>query len=85
MSNGVQIAQAVMALNAQAENFGKEGGVLLSPLSPNQDEYHRPASAQEMADFIDTMNSGGITKLFIHGVNPVFELPNRWGLRRRQT
>jgi anaerobic selenocysteine-containing dehydrogenase len=79
MSNGVQIAQAVMALNAQAENFGKEGGVLLSPLSPNQDEYHRPASAQEMADFIDTMNRGGITKLFIHGVNPVFELPKSLG------
>jgi anaerobic selenocysteine-containing dehydrogenase len=79
MSNGVQIAQAVMALNAQADNFGKEGGVLLSPLSPNQDEYHRPASAQEMADFIDTMNSGGITKLFIHGVNPVFELPKSLG------
>jgi anaerobic selenocysteine-containing dehydrogenase len=79
MSNGVQLAQAVMALNAQADNFGKEGGVLLSPLSPNQDEYHRPASAQEMADFIDTMRSGGITKLFIHGVNPVFELPKSMG------
>jgi anaerobic selenocysteine-containing dehydrogenase len=74
-SNGLQIAQAVMGLNAQADNFGKEGGVLLSPLSPNQDEYHRPASAQEISDFIDAMNSGEITKLFIHGVNPVFELP----------
>jgi anaerobic selenocysteine-containing dehydrogenase len=79
MSNGVQTAQAVMALNAMSENIGKAGGVLLSPLSPNQDAYHRPASAQEMADFISTMNSGGITKLFIHGINPIFELPESLG------
>jgi anaerobic selenocysteine-containing dehydrogenase len=32
-----------------------------------------------MADFIDAMNGGGITKLFIHGVNPVFELPKSLG------
>ena len=79
MSNGVQTAQAVMALNALSENIGKAGGVLLSPLSPNQDAYHRSASAQEMADFINMMNGGGITKLFIHGVNPVFELPRSLG------
>lgn len=79
MGNGLQSAQAVMALNAQADNFGKAGGVLLSPLSPNQDAYHRPANAQELADFIDTMKSGGITKLFIHGANPVFELPPSLG------
>jgi anaerobic selenocysteine-containing dehydrogenase len=75
MSNGLQAAQAVMALNALSDNFGKAGGVLLSPLSPNQDAYHRPASAQEMADLISQMNNGEITKLLIHGVNPVFELP----------
>lgn len=79
MSNGLQTAQAVMALNAMSENIGKAGGLLLSPLSPNQDAYHRPASAQEMADFIQSMNSGGIKKLFIHGVNPVFELPKSLG------
>ncbi len=79
MSNGLQTAQAVMALNAMSENIGRAGGVLLSPLSPNQDAYHRAASAREMADFIDTMNGGGITRLFIHGINPVFELPKSLG------
>jgi anaerobic selenocysteine-containing dehydrogenase len=79
LSNGLQNAQAVMALNAQADRFGKEGGVFLSPLSPNQEAYHRPASTQELSDFINTMNSGEITKLFIHGVNPVFELPKSMG------
>lgn len=75
LSNGLQSARVVMALNAQSNNFGQDGGIFLSPLSPNQDTYHRAASAQEMADFIETLNSGGITRLFIHGVNPVFELP----------
>jgi len=74
-SNGLGSAEAVLALNALVNNFGKEGGVSLGPLSPTADEYHRPASIQEMADFIDKMNAGEIQTLFIHGVNPVFELP----------
>jgi anaerobic selenocysteine-containing dehydrogenase len=53
--------------------------MFFSPLSPNQDEYHRPASTQEMVDFIERMNSGEIKTLFIHGVNPVFELPKSLG------
>ena len=78
-SNGLAVAKAVLALNGLADNFGKAGGVFLSPLSPNQDEYHRPASAQEMSDFIGRMNSGEIKTLFVHGVNPVFELPKALG------
>ncbi|HUG34015.1 MAG TPA: molybdopterin-dependent oxidoreductase, partial [Anaerolineales bacterium] len=78
-SNGLQTAEAVLALNAWADNFGKPGGVFISPLSPNQDAYHHPASAQEMADFIARMNNGGVKVLFVHGVNPVFELPKAMG------
>ena len=78
-SNGLSTAEAVLALNAQADNFGKVGGVSISPLSPNQDEYHRPANAQEMSDFVAKMKSGSIKTLFIHGVNPVFELPSHFG------
>ncbi|HSG44505.1 MAG TPA: molybdopterin-dependent oxidoreductase [Anaerolineales bacterium] len=78
-SNGLSTAEAVLALNAQADNLGKAGGVSLSPLSPNQDEYHRPASAKEMEDFIAKMKSGSIKALFVHGVNPVFELPSHFG------
>ena len=79
LSNGLQIAEAILTLNALTDNIGKLGGVFISPLAPNQDVYHRPASAQEMADFINRMNNGEITKLFIHGVNPVFELPKSLG------
>ncbi len=79
LSNGLQTAQAVLAFNALADNFGKAGGVFLSPFSPNEDAYHRPASAQEMADFVGAMKSGGIKTLFVHGVNPVFEFPKSLG------
>lgn len=79
MSNGLATAQTVLSLNALTGNFGKPGGVFFSPLAPNQDEYHRPAGVQEMVDFIDRMKSGEIKTLFIHGVNPIFELPASLG------
>jgi anaerobic selenocysteine-containing dehydrogenase len=78
-SNGLSTAEAVLALNGLFDNFDKDGGVSLSPLSPNQDEYHRPANAQEMADLVAKMRSGEIKVLFVHGVNPVFELPKSLG------
>ena len=78
-SNGLQTAQAVLAFNAEVGNFGRSGGVFLSPLAPNADEYHRPASPQEMTDLINKMKNGGIKVLFVHGVNPVFELPASLG------
>ncbi len=79
LNNGLQTAQAVLILNALVDNFGKPGGVSLSPLAPNEDEYHRPASAQEMSEFVGRMKSGGIKVLFVHGVNPIFELPTSLG------
>jgi anaerobic selenocysteine-containing dehydrogenase len=78
-SNGLSTAEAVLALNALTNNFSKPGGVSISPLSPNQDEYYRLASAQEMSDFIAKMKAGSIKVLFVHGVNPVFELPKALG------
>ena len=78
-TNGLFNAEAVLSLNALFDNFGKTGGVSLSPLAPGQDAYHRPASPQEMTDLISKMKSGSIKALFIHGVNPVFELPKSLG------
>jgi len=74
-SNGLTVAEAVLALNALAGNFGKPGGVFFSALAPNQTAYQQPASAQEMADFVQKMMDGKIKVLFVHGVNPSFELP----------
>ena len=78
-SNGLQNAKAVIALDALVGNIGQPGGVFLSPLAPGQEAYHRPASAQEMSEFIKKLNSGSVKVLFIHGVNPAFELPKSLG------
>ncbi len=80
-SNGLEIAEAVLALNGLSDNFGKAGGVYLSALAPMQTEYSRPASAQEMQEFIAKMKSGAFKVLFVHGVNPVFELPAALGFK----
>ena len=78
-SNGLQTAEAVLALNTFIGNLGKPGGLFLSPLAPLADAYHRPASMQEMTDLVSKIKSGGIKVLFVHGVNPVFELPKSLG------
>ena len=79
-SNGLKTAEAVLTLNALVKNIGKDGGLFLSPLAPLADEYHRPASMKEMIDFVAQLQSGSIKVLFVHGVNPLFELPMSLGL-----
>ena len=78
-TNGLGTAEAVLSLNVMVGNLGVAGGVFFTPLSPTTDAYHRPASLQEMADFIKKMNAGQVKVLFVHGVNPVFELPRAMG------
>jgi anaerobic selenocysteine-containing dehydrogenase len=78
-SNGLAVAEAILALNALADNFGKPGGVYLSALAPDQTDYHRPASAKEMQGLVQKMSDGKIKVLFVHGVNPLFELPTSLG------
>jgi anaerobic selenocysteine-containing dehydrogenase len=77
--NGLDTAEAVLALNTLLGNLGQPGGVYLSALSPLEDEYHRPASPREMAALVEKMKSGQVKVLFVHGVNPVFELPKALG------
>lgn len=74
-NNGLETARAVLTLNALVGNLGKPGGVFFTPASPMGDEYQRGANAKEMMELVDRMKSGKIKTLFIHGVNPVFELP----------
>lgn len=74
-TNGLESAKAILALNALADNLGKPGGVYFTPASPLGEEYQRPATAKEIGDLVARMKSGAIKALFIHGVNPVFEIP----------
>ncbi len=80
LSNGLATAKAVLALNAMTGNFGKPGGVFVSPMPIALDGDHKkPASVKEMADFVSMLGSGKIKALFVHGVNPLFELPASLG------
>ncbi len=78
-NNGLESAKSVLALNAFLGNLGKPGGLYLTPLAPTQDAYHRPASLQEMGDFVAKLQSGAVKVLFVHGANPAFELPQGMG------
>lgn len=78
-ANGLENAKAALALNALAGNFGQPGGVFLSPVPPLADASHRPASVQEIAALVEKMKAGQVKVLFVHGVNPVFELPKSLG------
>jgi anaerobic selenocysteine-containing dehydrogenase len=64
---------AALELNRLVGNLGQPGGVFLqeaeSSLSP----------AADIRDLIARMSNGEIKSLFIHGVNPLFDLPAGWG------
>lgn len=75
-SNGLENAEAILTLNGLLD-----APITFSPLSPFGDAYHQPASLQEMAAFVDRMRRGDVRVLFIHGTNPVFELPAALGFK----
>jgi anaerobic selenocysteine-containing dehydrogenase len=75
-SNGLQAAEAVLTLNALA---GESSGVFFNPSVPVKTGDDRAATAAEMGTLIKMMNDGLIKTLFIHGVNPIFELPQSLG------
>jgi anaerobic selenocysteine-containing dehydrogenase len=75
-SNGLEATQAVMALNTLVGNLGVPGGMYLIPPSPVHSQTPiSPASIVEVNRLIDRMRRGEVQVLFIHGINPAFELP----------
>ncbi len=78
--NGVEAAQAVFALNAVVGNMGQAGGVYLSPTEAvHQDIPWLPNSMRDVFSLVERMRKGEVKALFIHGTNPVFELPASLG------
>ncbi|NPA31531.1 MAG: molybdopterin-dependent oxidoreductase [Chloroflexi bacterium] len=73
-TNGLETAQAILALNAWAGNFGLPGGVQVLPAAPIYEDRNA-ASLQDMADLVRRMKAGQVKALLVHGTNPVFELP----------
>ena len=80
LSNGLEAAQAILALNAMVNNLGQPGGVFLSPATPvKADNTQAPSTMVEVNDLVTRMRQGELKALFIHAVNPEFELPATLG------
>ena len=75
-SNGLEAARAVLALNLLAGNTGQPGGVFTSPANPLTPEAgESPNSLLALTELIGRMGAGRVKALFVHGINPLFELP----------
>ncbi|PKO04702.1 MAG: hypothetical protein CVU41_15995 [Chloroflexi bacterium HGW-Chloroflexi-3] len=73
--NGLDAGKAIMALNVLVENTSQPGGIF-----PTFGENHTSDFAAVNA-LIAKMNTGELDTLFIHGTNPVFELPASAGFQ----
>lgn len=71
--DGLAVARSILALNLGANNVGQPGGVFLTPAESGA------SSLREVQDLIERMRSGQVKTLFVHGANPVFELPPALG------
>ncbi len=74
-ANGLAATQAILALNGMVENLGKKGGLFLTPASPAASNF------TEIQALVNKMNLGEVKTLFVHGVNPVFDLPPSLGFQ----
>lgn len=77
MSNSTETLDAVMALNVIMRRLGREGGVFL-PQEFSEDVFSTPpmpSTFQDLRRLIAKMSAGEVEVLFIHGTNPVYELP----------
>ncbi len=75
-TNGRAVAESVLALNALAGNLGQPGGVSLTPAAGvGETAYRAPSTIRDMLALVTRMNNGEVKALFVHGVNPLFELP----------
>ncbi len=78
-ANGLEIAQAVLGLNALLARLGKPSLVYFTP-APGGQEPLPVASYREIQDLVQRMRKGQVQALFIHGVNPVYEFPKSLGV-----
>lgn len=77
--NGVENAKAILSINQFVQNAGKPGTVSFSPARTISEEDSDLYAVEEIHSLIEKMNSGDIKALFVHGVNPAFEIPKSFG------
>ncbi len=79
-SNGQAAAEAILALNLLAGNQGKEGGISFAAEVPVPVFASAGSgSLAEVSRLIDQMKNGTLKVLFIHGANPLYDLPQAIG------
>lgn len=77
LTNGPEAMDAIMALNVIMRRLGREGGIFL-PQDVPANAFAAPvapSSFNDLQNLIERMRSGRVELLFIHGANPVYELP----------
>lgn len=76
-SNGFESHLAVHALNHIMRRLGLPGGVYLTPPAPTETLPAAPApdTFGDILALADKMRAGEVDLLFVHGANPVFEMP----------
>lgn len=72
-ANGLAAARAILALNVLVGSVGQPGGLFLTPSGPES------SPANDVVKLIERMKAGQVETLFIHGANPLFELPPSLG------
>ncbi|MGW8249982.1 MAG: molybdopterin-dependent oxidoreductase, partial [Anaerolineales bacterium] len=75
--NGFASMLAVQALNVVVAQVGRQGGVFLSTPAPTTSLRRKPPvnTYDDMTKLIARMEAGEIDLLFVHGTNPIYELP----------
>jgi anaerobic selenocysteine-containing dehydrogenase len=78
--HGPAALTAVGALNIILSRLGQPGGVYLPPAAGDPDlAWLLPSPLADVQALIQRMAAGQVQVLFIHGANPVFELPPSLG------
>jgi anaerobic selenocysteine-containing dehydrogenase len=78
--SGAEANSAVQTLNIIAGTEGQAGGLVISQESPLPSLVVNAASPlSDAQNLIQQMNAGAIQVLFIHGANPIYELPKELG------
>ena len=80
-TTGLENAEMILNLNILVGNIGQTGGVYLAQTLSEQVSEFQTASISELDQFIADAKSGKFKVLFIHGVNPIFELPKNAGFK----
>jgi len=81
--NGSNTFRAIQALNFILNRYGQAGGVYLSTPIPATAvaSAGAPSSFDSLLSLVEQMQSGNVDILFIHGANPLFELPEAAGFK----